>query len=97
MYQSDSFQIGRNLLIYLRIQNSESFVRCSASVPLPVGWQCSWHGNSSKLGEDFEELARLRRRTGDSELLHSELQSGSLHSKMCCGPLRARPNPVALP
>jgi len=57
MYQSDSFKIGRNLLIYLRIQDSESFVRCSASVPLPVVWQFSWHGNSAKLGEDFEEPA----------------------------------------
>ena len=47
-YQARQFLDLPNLLIYLRIQNGESFGRCSASVLLLAGWQFSWHGHSAR-------------------------------------------------
>ena len=38
----------------------------------------------------------LRRAARNSELMHSQLEGGPLHSKMCRCPIRARHNPIAL-
>ena len=38
---------------------------------------------------------RLRRTARDSELIHSQLEGGSFHSKMLCCAIRTSHNPIA--
>src|SRR5258708_24854268 len=77
----------------------------TARVALPAAWYAASflaHKKNCGCGGNFSvEVCRkwatqLRRAARNSELMHSQLEGGPLHSKMCRCPIRARHNPIAL-
>jgi hypothetical protein len=77
----------------------------AASVPVSAIWQgasfLAHKKNYACCGNISEEVRlkwapRLGRTARNSEPMHSQLERGSLHSKMCCRPVGTCHNPIAL-
>jgi hypothetical protein len=72
---------------------------CRICGSVPVLWQVRnvWGREGfSELHGVKQSAARLRGTPCDSEFANSLLEGGALHSKMCCRPVRASHDPVAM-
>jgi hypothetical protein len=94
----------RTLLIYGELAKQKLVFksRCQRGTAI-FTVACPFYGTRETCWEEGENVSELResatrlgRTTWDSKFANSLLESGSLHPKMCCGPFRARHNPVAL-
>jgi hypothetical protein len=93
----------RTLLIYGELANQKLIFksRCQRGTAI-FTVACPFYGTreTCRKRENVLELrestTRLDGPPCDSEFANSLLESGSLHPKICCGPFRARHNPVAL-
>src|SRR6266850_1954360 len=94
----------RNLLICIGMANRKTVLqiklpacRCQQDGRLPVSWHAENGDRDGNISEEASTkwLPRLCRTTRDSELLHSQLERGSFHCKMCRCAVRAGNNPIA--
>src|SRR5882672_3537131 len=71
--------------------------QCQQDGRLPVFWLTKeepWLDESISKGVWQRRVPRLSRAARNSEFLHSQLQCGSLHGKMCRCAVRAGHNPI---
>src|SRR6267378_5914915 len=96
----------RNLLICIGMANRKAVLQiklpacqCQQDGRLPVSWHTENGDRNGNISEEASTkwLPRLSRTALDSELLHSQLEGGSFHCKMCRCAVWTGHNPIAFP